>query len=162
MIETRGLTKRYGSTVAVNDLSFTVRPGVVTGFLGPNGAGNPVTELRRSFLQVPVACRQFPGGTDVVESEVGDLVGAARQVVDHGEFLGDADLVEHHVVDLGEHQRESTGGSVTDSRISGSLPAGARTCVGGTWRVACSLLFPGRGEEPAELLGDRAGLAPEV
>jgi ABC-2 type transport system ATP-binding protein len=43
MIETRGLTKRYGSTVAVNDLSFTIRPGVVTGFLGPNGAGKTTT-----------------------------------------------------------------------------------------------------------------------
>ncbi len=43
MIEARGLTKRYGPTVAVNDLSFTVRPGVVTGFLGPNGAGKTTT-----------------------------------------------------------------------------------------------------------------------
>jgi len=33
MIEARDLTKRYGSTVAVSDLSFTIRPGVVTGFL---------------------------------------------------------------------------------------------------------------------------------
>jgi ABC-2 type transport system ATP-binding protein len=43
MIEARGLTKRYGGTVAVNDLSFTIRPGVVTGFLGPNGAGKTTT-----------------------------------------------------------------------------------------------------------------------
>jgi ABC-2 type transport system ATP-binding protein len=43
MIEARGLTKRYGSTVAVDDLSFTIRPGVVTGFLGPNGAGKTTT-----------------------------------------------------------------------------------------------------------------------
>jgi ABC-2 type transport system ATP-binding protein len=41
MITALGLTKRYGSTVAVQDLTFTVRPGVVTGFLGPNGAGKP-------------------------------------------------------------------------------------------------------------------------
>ena len=39
MIEVRGLTKRFGRTVAVNDLSFDVRPGRVTGFLGPNGSG---------------------------------------------------------------------------------------------------------------------------
>jgi ABC-2 type transport system ATP-binding protein len=43
MIEARGLTKRYGQTLAVDDLSFTVRPGVVTGFLGPNGAGKTTT-----------------------------------------------------------------------------------------------------------------------
>jgi ABC-2 type transport system ATP-binding protein len=39
MIEVRGLTKRYGDKIAVDGLTFTVRPGIVTGFLGPNGAG---------------------------------------------------------------------------------------------------------------------------
>ncbi len=43
MIEARGLVKRYGEKVAVNDLSFTVAPGKVTGFLGPNGAGKTTT-----------------------------------------------------------------------------------------------------------------------
>jgi ABC-2 type transport system ATP-binding protein len=43
MIEADGLTKRYGKTVAVDDLSFTVEPGRVTGFLGPNGAGKSTT-----------------------------------------------------------------------------------------------------------------------
>ncbi len=43
MIEARGLVKRYGATAAVNDLSFAVRPGLVTGFLGPNGAGKTTT-----------------------------------------------------------------------------------------------------------------------
>ena len=42
-IEIRALTKRYGATTAVSDLTFTVRPGVVTGFLGPNGAGKSTT-----------------------------------------------------------------------------------------------------------------------
>jgi len=41
MIEVHELTKRYGSSTAVDGLSFTVRPGRVTGFLGPNGAGKP-------------------------------------------------------------------------------------------------------------------------
>ncbi len=43
MIDAEHLTKRYGSTVAVDRVSFTVRPGVVTGFLGPNGAGKSTT-----------------------------------------------------------------------------------------------------------------------
>ena len=43
MITARGLTKQYGRAVAVQDLTFTVRPGVVTGFLGPNGAGKSTT-----------------------------------------------------------------------------------------------------------------------
>src|SRR5215469_18593108 len=43
MIEVRGLTKRYGDKIAVNDLSFVVEPGKVTGFLGPNGAGKTTT-----------------------------------------------------------------------------------------------------------------------
>jgi ABC-2 type transport system ATP-binding protein len=43
MIELQGLTKRYGDKTAVDDLTFTVRPGMVTGFLGPNGAGKSTT-----------------------------------------------------------------------------------------------------------------------
>jgi ABC-2 type transport system ATP-binding protein len=43
MIEIRGLSKQYGSTVAVDGLSFDVRPGIVTGFLGPNGSGKSTT-----------------------------------------------------------------------------------------------------------------------
>ena len=42
-IEVAGLRKRYGATVAVDDLTFTVRPGQVTGFVGPNGAGKSTT-----------------------------------------------------------------------------------------------------------------------
>ena len=43
MIEVRGLSKRYGDKIAVNNLSFSVAPGKVTGFLGPNGAGKTTT-----------------------------------------------------------------------------------------------------------------------
>ena len=43
MITARGLGKRFGDVQAVRDLSFDVRPGVVTGFLGPNGAGKSTT-----------------------------------------------------------------------------------------------------------------------
>ena len=43
MIEARGLTKRYGDTLAVDNLSFSIAPGKITGFLGPNGAGKTTT-----------------------------------------------------------------------------------------------------------------------
>jgi ABC-2 type transport system ATP-binding protein len=53
MIEARGLTKRYGDKLAVDGLSFTVRPGVVTGFLGPNGAGKSTTMRMILGLDAP-------------------------------------------------------------------------------------------------------------
>lgn len=43
MIEVRGLTKRYGANLAVDDISFTVNDGEILGFLGPNGAGKSTT-----------------------------------------------------------------------------------------------------------------------
>ena len=62
MIEAIGLTKRYGSTVAVNDLSFTVQPGTVTGFLGPNGAGKSTTMRMILGLDNPNSGRALIGG----------------------------------------------------------------------------------------------------
>ncbi|MGH3169077.1 MAG: ABC transporter ATP-binding protein, partial [Trebonia sp.] len=55
MIEVRGLTKRYGDKVAVNDLSFSIEPGKVTGFLGPNGAGKTTTMRCILGLDYPTA-----------------------------------------------------------------------------------------------------------
>lgn len=55
MIEANGLTKRYGKTLAVNDLSFTARAGQVTGFLGPNGAGKSTTMRMILGLDNPTA-----------------------------------------------------------------------------------------------------------
>jgi ABC-2 type transport system ATP-binding protein len=43
MIEAKHLTKRYGDKTAVDDVTFTVAPGIVTGFLGPNGSGKSTT-----------------------------------------------------------------------------------------------------------------------
>ncbi len=53
MIEVRGLTKRYGSTLAVDKLSFDVQPGAVTGFLGPNGSGKSTTMRMLLGLDTP-------------------------------------------------------------------------------------------------------------
>jgi len=55
MIEARGLTKRYGTTLAVDDLDFDVQPGRVTGFLGPNGAGKSTTLRMVMGLDAPTA-----------------------------------------------------------------------------------------------------------
>ena len=62
MIEAKGLTKRYGDDYAVRDLTFTVRPGVVTGFLGPNGAGKSTTMRVILGLDQPTAGRALVGG----------------------------------------------------------------------------------------------------
>jgi ABC-type hemin transport system ATPase subunit len=53
VIEAAHLTKRFGDKTAVDDVSFTVRPGRVTGFLGPNGAGKPNSGYRHFFGTVP-------------------------------------------------------------------------------------------------------------
>jgi ABC-2 type transport system ATP-binding protein len=55
VIEASGLTKEYGSKRAVDDLSFSVRPGMVTGFLGPNGAGKSTTMRLILGLDAPTA-----------------------------------------------------------------------------------------------------------
>ncbi|MER6915006.1 ATP-binding cassette domain-containing protein [Streptomyces sp. NPDC000594] len=61
MIEATELTKWYGGTTAVDRLSFTVRPGVVTGFLGPNGAGKTTT------LRMVLGLNRPTGGTVTVD-----------------------------------------------------------------------------------------------
>src|SRR5580704_13362561 len=55
MIEVHGLSKRYGDNVAVDDLSFAIKPGVVTGFLGPNGAGKSTTMRLILGLDAPTS-----------------------------------------------------------------------------------------------------------
>ena len=81
MIEARGLTKRYRSTVAVDGLSFDVRPGCVTGFLGPNGSGKSTTMRMIMGLDFPDAGQARIGGRPYRElrwplREVGALLEA--------------------------------------------------------------------------------------
>jgi len=61
-IEAQHLTKRYGEKVAVDDLSFTVRPGIVTGFLGPNGSGKSTTMRMIMGLDYPTGGRVTVNG----------------------------------------------------------------------------------------------------
>jgi ABC-2 type transport system ATP-binding protein len=62
VIEAHGLTKRYGTTLAVDDLSFEVQPGRVTGFLGPNGAGKSTTLRLILGLDAPTKGSVSVGG----------------------------------------------------------------------------------------------------
>ena len=75
MIEVRGLTKRYGVTVAVDNLSFDVLPGRVTGFLGPNGAGTSTTMRTILGLDAPSA-----GEVRVQGRRYGQLIWPLRDV----------------------------------------------------------------------------------
>jgi ABC-2 type transport system ATP-binding protein len=93
MIEARQLTKRYGDKTAVEDLSFTVRPGVVTGFLGPNGAGKSTTMRMILGLDRPTSGSVTVNGRPYVDHQaplrqVGALLDAkavhtGRSAADH-------------------------------------------------------------------------------
>jgi ABC-2 type transport system ATP-binding protein len=81
MIEAQHLTKRYGPTMAVDDLTFTVQPGVVTGFLGPNGAGKSTTMRLILGLDAPSSGQVRVAGRDYRDLpaplfEVGGLLDA--------------------------------------------------------------------------------------
>jgi ABC-2 type transport system ATP-binding protein len=75
MIEVRGLTKRYGEKLAVNDLTFGIEPGKVTGFLGPNGAGKTTTMRLILGLDYPDA-----GTVTVNGRKYADLAYPMREV----------------------------------------------------------------------------------
>jgi ABC-2 type transport system ATP-binding protein len=64
MIKIEHLTKRYGDTLAINDLDFEVRPGVITGFLGPNGSGKSTTMRIILGLDHPTKGRATVKGQD--------------------------------------------------------------------------------------------------
>ncbi len=68
MIEVEHLTKRFGATVAVNDVSFTVMPGEVVGFLGPNGAGKTTAMRVITGLILPQSGTARVNGHDIWES----------------------------------------------------------------------------------------------
>ncbi len=81
MIEANGLTKRYGERVAVDGLTFAVKPGQVTGFLGPNGAGKSTTMRLILGLDAPTSGTVTVGGRPFAEAaypmrEVGALLDA--------------------------------------------------------------------------------------
>jgi ABC-2 type transport system ATP-binding protein len=127
VIEVDGISKRYGRTTAVDDLSFTVRPGRVTGFLGPNGAGKSTTMRIVLGLDRPTAGRATVDGVayrdlDEPLRRVGALLEAesahrGRRAVDHLRWLarsnriGGARVAEVlALVGLTESARKRVGG----------------------------------------------------
>ncbi|WP_372594799.1 ABC transporter ATP-binding protein [Actinotalea sp.] len=98
MIQAEHLSKRYGATTAVDDVSFTVRPGQVTGFLGPNGAGKSTTMRMIVGLDRPTAGHVTVNGSAYAQHqaplhEVGALLEAksvhpGRSAYQHLRALG--------------------------------------------------------------------------
>jgi ABC-2 type transport system ATP-binding protein len=70
MIEVENLTKHYGEVTAVNAITFTARPGQVTGFLGPNGAGKTTTMRMLTGFTPPTSGRAKVAGFDVFDQSM--------------------------------------------------------------------------------------------
>lgn len=109
MIEVSALTKRYGDTLAVDDLSFKVNPGVVTGFLGPNGAGKSTTMRMILGLDAQTSGAATVNGRSYRNSpapmrEVGALLDSeaiqgGRTAANHLKWMAQAGGVASHRVD---------------------------------------------------------------
>jgi ABC-2 type transport system ATP-binding protein len=127
VIEARGLTKDYGEKRAVDDLSFTIRPGVVTGFLGPNGSGKSTTMRLILGLDRPTAGDVTVNGKHYAEHaaplhEVGALLEArsihtGRSARNHLRALAQTHAIPRRRVDelidlvgLHEVSRKRAGG----------------------------------------------------
>ena len=92
-IEIQGLTKRYGPDTVVDDLSFTVEPGQVTGFLGPNGAGKSTTMKMILGLAAPTRGSATIGGRRYADHAVPlTVVGA---LIDAGAVHGGRTAYQH-------------------------------------------------------------------
>jgi ABC-2 type transport system ATP-binding protein len=161
MIETHGLTKRYGRTLAVDDLSFTVTPGVVTGFLGPNGSGKSTTMRMIVGLDVPDAGTATVNGSPYADlrwplREVGTLLDAkafhpGRTARNHLRWLARTNDIGDRRVD---EMLELVGLTSVANRRAGKFSLGMGQRLG----VASALLG-----DPGVLLFDEPvnGLDPE-
>jgi len=164
VIEARNLTRRYGSTVAVDALSFDVRPGSVTGFLGPNGSGKSTTMRLILGLDRPDAGQVRVGGRRYRElrwplREVGAMLEASgskafhpgRSARSHLAALAAGNAIPRARVD---EVLDMTGLASVAGRRAGKFSLGMGQRLG----VAAALLG-----DPAVLLLDEPvnGLDPE-
>jgi ABC-2 type transport system ATP-binding protein len=93
MIEAKELTKRYGKTLAVNEVSFTVRPGQVTGFLGPNGAGKSTTMRMILGLDKPTSGEVRVDGKPY--NQLADPLCSVGALLDAGAIVGGRSAANH-------------------------------------------------------------------
>jgi ABC-2 type transport system ATP-binding protein len=161
MIEVSGLTKRYGSTLALDGLSMRVEPGVVTGFLGPNGAGKSTTMRVVLGLATPDAGTALVNGRPYASlrwplREVGALLDGAtahpgRRAEDHLRWLARTNRIGEHRV---RETLEQVGLAGVARRRVGGFSQGMRQRLG----IAAALLG-----DPGVLLFDEPvnGLDPE-
>jgi ABC-2 type transport system ATP-binding protein len=160
-IEIRGLRKRYGSTVAVDGLSFTVGPGKVTGFVGPNGAGKSTTMRIVLGLDAPDAGTALIDGSRYAElrdplTRVGALLDAAalhpgRKARDHLLWMAQSNgLPRRRVAEV----LEQVGLESVAKKPAGGFSLGMRQRLG----IAAALLG-----DPAVLIFDEPvnGLDPD-
>ncbi|WP_409466079.1 ABC transporter ATP-binding protein [Amycolatopsis sp. GA6-003] len=160
-IEVRGLTKRYGPGTVVDDLSFSVEPGQVTGFLGPNGAGKSTTLKMITGLAAPTRGSVTIGGRRYRDlpaplTEVGALLDAgavhgARRARDHLLALAASNRLPRRRVD---EVLARTGMDSAAGRKAGGFSLGMRQRLG----IAAALLG-----DPRVLIFDEPvnGLDPE-
>ncbi|MEV3855866.1 ATP-binding cassette domain-containing protein [Streptomyces sp. NPDC050095] len=149
MIEARGLTKRYADAVAVEDVSFRVRPGGVTGFLGPNGSGKSTTMRMIMGLDRPDAGHATIGGRPYAElawplREVGALLEART--------FHPSRSARSHLAAL------AAGGGIDPARVDTVLETVGLTAVAGKRAGSFSLGMAQRLGIAAALLGDPAVL----
>jgi ABC-2 type transport system ATP-binding protein len=161
MITARGLSKHYGRTVAVRDLTFTVRPGVVTGFLGPNGAGKSTTMRMLIGLDRPDAGQATVNGKPYRElrqplREVGAMLEArsfhpGRSARAHLRALADSNAIPGRRV---EEALGLVGLAAAGGRRAGKFSLGMAQRLG----IAAAML----GDPPIVILDEPVnGLDPE-
>jgi ABC-2 type transport system ATP-binding protein len=160
-VEVHGLTKRYGSTRAVDNLTFTVHPGRVTGFVGPNGAGKSTTMRLILGLDAPDRGTALVNGRpyaslDVPLREVGGLLDArafhpGRSAREHLRWLAASNRIPRGRVDA---VLELVGLARAARRRAGGFSLGMAQRLG----IAAALL----GDPPVLLFDEPVnGLDPE-
>ena len=161
IIEVRELSKRYATTTAVADLSFTVRPGQVTGFLGPNGAGKSTTMRMILGLDRPTS-----GTATVAGRPFADAVQPLRQVgalLDAAAVHGGRTAYRHLLAlarsnGIGGRRAEEVLGTVGLADVAGQRVKGFSLGMRQRLGIAAALL----GDPPVLMLDEPVnGLDPE-